>query len=381
MTKVRQRRRFGSASLSRRQLRDNAAGTSGTRPLESGRRTMARPTTPETLPPHARLIEMAFDYFRSKLLFTATRLDVAGLLAEGPTTSAELARALRLHERSTYRFMRALAGIGIVSETDEATFALTPLGEALRPDAPVPMRAPVLSIAGDLMSRSLDELLYSLETGEPSFDRIFGMGFFEYLASNPKEAKLFNESMVNLSSVEPPAVAAAYDFSLFGSIVDVGGSTGRMLVQILQRYDRTRGVLLDLPHVLEEAIPFVQRHGLQDRIDIVPGDFFVSIPAGHDAYILSHVIHDWPEEQALRILRNCREAIDRNGTLLIVETVLAPENAPHLGMLYDISMLVAFGGQERTQQEYAELLDRAGFRLERVVPTETAVSIVVAAPA
>jgi hypothetical protein len=206
------------------------------------------------------------------------------------------------------------------------------------------------------------------------------MPAFDYLAKHPDEASLFSQTMVGLHGPETPAVAAAYDFSRFKTIVDVGGATGNMLAAILSRYPNLRGVLYDLPHVVREAPALLKSQGVADRVTIESGSFFDKVPSGGDAYILSHVIHDWSEKQCLDILGHCRRAVGPQGRLLIVEMVLPPGDTPHPGKLLDITMLVMPGGEERTPDEYAALLAKAGFRLERVVPTASPVSVVDAVP-
>ena len=187
--------------------------------------------------------------------------------------------------------------------------------------------------------------------------------------------------MIGFHGAEPPAVAAAYDFSSMGTIVDVGGATGHLLTTILARFPQPRGVLFDLGHVVRDAPALIQARGLSDRVGIESGSFFEKVPPGGDAYLLSHIIHDWSEEQCLTILGNCRRAMSPGSRLLLIEMVLPPGDAPHPGKVLDLMMLVGPGGQERTEPEYGELLHKAHFRLERVVPTTTPVSIVEASPA
>jgi hypothetical protein len=182
--------------------------------------------------------------------------------------------------------------------------------------------------------------------------------------------------MVGFHGGEPPAVAAAYDFSKLETIVDVGGATGNMLAAILERYKEPRGVLFDMPHILTDAPALLKARGIDKRVAIEPGDFFTTVPAGGDVYILSHIIHDWSEEQCLTILGNCRKAMKPNGRVLIVEMVLPAGDTPHPGKLLDMVMLTMPGGRERTEAEYASLLVKAGFRLTRVVSTDSAVSVV-----
>jgi hypothetical protein len=337
-------------------------------------------STPATLPPHAQLIAMGTAYWASRLVFVAAQLDLAGRLAAGPRSAQDLAAELGLHAPALYRYMRSLAGMGILTEVQPQTFALTPLGEALKKDAPGSARAAILTLAGDLVMRSWDELSYSLKTGKTALQHVFGKSLFELLAERPDEASLFSETMVGFHGAEPPAVADAYDFSAFESIVDVGGATGNLLVHILRRHRRPRGVLFDLPYVVGEASALLAAHGMADRVAIESGSFFETVPQGHDAYTLSHVIHDWTEDDCLNILGRCRRAIAPKGRLLIIEMVLPEGDAPHPGKMLDMMMLMGPGGQERTGEEYRVLLKKADFRMTRVVPTASAVSIVEAVP-
>ncbi len=341
---------------------------------------MATDAEMQALPPHVQLIQTTVAFWGAKVLLAAAQLELADRLADGPRSAGNLAKEMSLHERSLYRLMRSLAGMGVLTEIESKTFALTTLGEALKADAPGSARATILTLSGPICSRSFDHIHYSLATGETGFSQAFGMGLFDYLTEHPDEASIFSETMVGIHGREPPAVAESYDFAQFGSIVDVGGATGNMLVNILGKHNGPRGVLFDLPHVVEDAPAFISNYGLNDRISIESGSFFDSVPSGHDAYILSHIIHDWDEDDCQTILENCRRAIDDNGKLLIVETVLPSGDTPHFGKLTDIVMLVAPGGEERTAEEYAELVSKAGFELTNVVPTESDVSVVEAVP-
>jgi hypothetical protein len=204
---------------------------------------------------------------------------------------------------------------------------------------------------------------------------------FEYLSQHPEEASYFSEAMIGFHGAEPPAVAAAYDFSGFKTVVDVGGATGNMLAAILSSHAGPRGILFDRPHVVGDAPVLLKARGVEARVTIAAGDFFGTVPAEGDAYLLSHIIHDWNEDQCLTILGHCRKAITPDGRLLIVEMVLPAGDTPHPGKILDMVMLVMPGGQERTEAEYASLLGKAGFRLNRVVPTASAVSVVEAVPA
>jgi hypothetical protein len=334
---------------------------------------------PET--PQAQLIQMAIAGWLPRLLHVAAQLNLADYLAEGPRTAEELAGPTGTHAPSLYRVMRTLASLGLFTEDAARRFSLTPLGEALKTGAPGSVRVAILMITSDMVTRSWDNLLYSVQTGKPGFEKAFGMPIFDWLANHPEEASLYSQTMVGFNRAEPPAVASAYDFSGLETIIDVGGATGNLLAAILGRHPGPRGILLDMPHVVRDASALIQSHGLADRIAIEAGSFFESVPSGGDAYLLSHIIHDWSEGQSMTILGHCRRAMKPGSRLLIVEMVLPAGDAPHPGKMLDIGMLVRTGGQERTEPEYRELLDKAGFRLARVVPTESAVSVVEAFPA
>jgi hypothetical protein len=336
-----------------------------------------------TLPPEVQIVEMVMAQFVSRMVYLTAMLKLPDHLADGPKTAEELAALTSTHAPALYRVMRTLASLGLFTEDqsheDKAhRFALKPLGEVLK--SGTPSHATALIMGGDLVARSLDHMLHSVQTGKTGFQNSFGVPLFDWLGSHPLEASLFNQTMVGFHGMEPPAIASAYDFSVFKTIADVGGSTGNLLTTILARHPAPRGILFDLPHVVRDAPDLIAQRGLTDRIQIESGSFFERVPAGADAYILSHVIHDWNQEQCLTILGHCRRAMSPAGRLLLAEMVLPPGDTPHPGKMLDMAMLTIPGGEERTEAEYAALLDKAGFRLTRVVPTASPVSIVEAAP-
>ena len=331
-------------------------------------------------PAHAQLIQMGMGFWVSRIVYAAAKLSLADRLAEKPKTAAEVAGQTNTDAASLYRLMRTLAGLGLLTEDTSHRFTLTPLGEALKTGAPGSARAAILALAGDLWYQGWQHIVYCLETGKTGMHKAFGVSQFEYFSQHPEVASYFNEAMIGWHGEEPPAVATAYDFSSFDTVVDVGGGTGNLLSAVLQRHPRARGVLAELPHVLGEAQAMIESRGLRDRCRVEPVDFFKSVPAGGDAYVLSHVIHDWTDDQCDSILRNCRTAMKPTGRVLIVETVMPSGDTPDPIKLLDIAMLVMPGGQERTEEEYSALLSRAGFRLGRIVPTRTSVSVVEGIP-
>ena len=283
---------------------------------------------------------------------------------------------MQVHAPSLHRLMRTLASLGILTEQTEQRFALTDLGEALKTGAPGLARSSLLISGSPWCQSGWDNMVYSVQTGKTGFEKARGISFFDYLAQHPDDASLFSETMVGFHSEEPPAVAAAYDFSDFKTVVDVGGATGNMLAAVLSSHSGLRGILFDRPHVVQDAPALLDEKGVSSRVTIEPGNFFESVPAGADAYILSHILHDWNEDQCLAILGHVRKAMNPAGRLLIVEMLIPPGDTPHPGKMLDMAMLVQFGGQERTSAEYGLFLGKAGFRLARVVATKSVASIV-----
>lgn len=335
------------------------------------------------VPPAMQLIQMASAYWVSRIVYTAAELGLADHLAQGPHSAAEIAGKAGLNAPALHRLMRSLAGLGIFDEGEDGRFGLTPLGEALKSGKAVAgsARAAVLTLGAPYFTSSMDQLRESVRTGGTAFEKINGMPVFDYLGKHPEYASLFSETMVGIHGGEPPAVAAAYDFSDLKTIVDVGGATGNMLAAILLRHKGPRGILADLAHVVKDAPAFLAAKGVSDRVSIAPHNFFESVPEGGDAYILSHVLHDWSEAQCLTILGNLHKAMSKDARLLVVEMVLPGRNEPHFGKILDMVMLALPGGEERTGEEYRALLAKAGFRLTRIVPTASPVSVVEAVKA
>jgi O-methyltransferase domain/Dimerisation domain len=338
-----------------------------------------KPAALQSLRPR-QLIQMGSEVV-SRTVYVAAKLGLADQLAAAPKSAAELAGPMQVHAQSLHRLMRTLASLGVLTEQSEQRFALTSLGEALKTGAPGSARSSLLVIGSAWQRSGWDNMVYSVQTGKPGFDKAQGVAFFDYLAHHPEDASLFSETMVGLHNQEPPAIAAAYDFSIFKTIVDVGGATGNMLAAVLAHHAGPRGVLFDRPHVVKDAPTLLSAKGVSDRVTIESGDFFQSVPTGADAYILSHIIHDWGEDQCLTILGHVRKAMNPAGRLLIVEMVLPPGDTAHPGKMLDMVMLVLTGGRERTESEYGSLLSKADLRLTRVVPTNSAASIVEAAVA
>jgi len=329
---------------------------------------------------HVELIQIAAAIWKARAVYAAAQLELADFIADGQYTVENLAVATGTHAASLYRLLRALASCGVLTEVEPASFALTRLGTALRKDAPGAARATILTLAGGWQWRAWDNFLYSLRTGQPAMLEAFGKGLFEYLAENSEDRGMFCQAMVGIHGSDGAAVVKAYDFSPLSTVVDLGGGTGMLLTTILQANEHLRGILVDLPETIPQARRLVEARGLSGRCDVVGGDFFKEVPVGGDAYILAHVVHDWTDEQALPILRNCRNAIAQNGRVLIIEAVLPPGNTPHSAKMMDLLMLTVTGGLERTGAEFSALLAAAKFKLTRIIPISDDQSVVEAVP-
>ena len=326
------------------------------------------------------MVRMVTGHWVTQAIFVAAKLGIADLLAEGPRAPADLGQAAGADARSLYRLLRALASEGVFAEDASGRFGLTPLAECLRTGVPGSVRAWVLVMGEPVGYDPCANLLHSVKTGETAFNRTFNTGFFDYLRQHQEMGQLFDESMTSFSIPEVGAIVAGYDFSGIGTLVDVAGGYGTLLTAILRANPAMKGVLADVPAVIEGARKGFTDANVADRCTAEPIDFFESVPAGGDAYLMKHIIHDWDDAQAVTILKNCHKAMGAGGKLLLAETVMQPGNDPEFAKWLDICMLIYPGGRERTEQEYRDLLRAAGFELTRVVPTASPLSIVEALP-
>jgi hypothetical protein len=331
---------------------------------------------PPSLPPSAQIFGLGMAAYVPHMLHVIVKQGIPDLLVDGPRTSADLAAATGLHERSLYRVLRSLAGLGFFAEESRGIFALTSLGSALTSTDGSGARELMLMV--DWWSKVIAELPRTVETGTSGMELAFGMSLWEFVEKNPLEGERFDRAVQGAHAGEKEAVAETYDFSTVDRVVDVAGGPGLLLAEVLRRHPHVSGVLFDLPAVIADSTG--ELDDVLDRCDTVAGDFFESVPAGADCYMLSHVIHDWDDDRCRAILRNCRQAMGPDGRLLLVEMVLPPGDDPHPGKMLDMVMLSLPGGMERSEQEYRELLDTAGFRLTHVIPTPTPASVIEAVP-
>ena len=330
----------------------------------------------QPMPPEAFLTQMAFGALMTQALYVIAKLEVADLLAARPQTVKELAAATKTNERALYRVLRSLASVGVFEETEPKVFSLTPIGEVLRKDAPNSIRNGAIFMGEEWHWRVWGNLLYSVKTGKPAWGHVHGAEVFDYFAANSEQAEIFNNAMTDMSVVTTPAVIEAYDFSGLQTVTDIAGGHGYMLAQILKANPNIKGILFDVPPVIAGAGRLLEEEGVSARVEKVSGDFFSSVPAGADAYIMKHIIHDWDDERATKILQNINASMSPEGKVLIVEVVVPEGNEPHYSKLLDLEMLASPGGLERTAEEYRELLAAAGLRLTRIIPTKSPFSII-----
>jgi hypothetical protein len=325
--------------------------------------------TTNDFPPRLVLQQLIQGFQVPQCIFVVAKLGIADLLKDGPRRSEDLAQATGTHAPSLYRVLRLLTAVDLFTEGEAHSFALTPLGVYLQTDVPGSLRTMALAYGEKPFWPVWGALLHSVQTGEPSFQHVFGRTIFDYYAQHPEEAKLFNDFMTELTTSVAPTVAGAYDFSASSTLVDVGGGHGQMLASILQSHPTLHGVLFDLPHVVAGAAPLLEEAGVADRCQVIGGDAFTAVPADYDAYLLSRVIHDWDDERAIAILTRCHQVMKPQGKVLLVERVIPTDRTPALHVLEsDVIMLVAPGGKERTEAEYRALLGAASFELTQLIP-------------
>jgi SAM-dependent methyltransferase len=327
----------------------------------------------------AALFQMTMGLVVSQSLYVAADLGIADHLANGSLTAQVLAGRSGSHPDALARLLRALVALGITKLEGEDLFALTPTGELLRSDVPGSIRATIRFLAGPWAWRAWENLPHSVRSAQPAFDQAWGMSNFDYWERHPDVSKIHDEAMEGLTEMESAPILATYDFSRFRKVVDVGGGNGSLLAALLRQHSALTGSLADLPHVVRLASSVLQRAGVANRCQVIECNFFESVPAGGDAYVLKSVIHNWDDARALMILRHCHRAIGASGTLLAMDRVLPEQpNAEALPRyLADLTMLaVTPGGRERTEAEFKKLLESAGFEFTRVIQTGGPLDIV-----
>ncbi|NNH74284.1 hydroxyneurosporene methyltransferase [Nocardia uniformis] len=333
------------------------------------------------IPGHIALLEMQMTGFLAQAINAAAQLGIADALADGPKKPAELARVLDVDEDGLRRLMRLLLSFDVFAERRDGSYALNGISRALSSDAPITLRDMLLFFGSDYHRNHWTHLADAVRTGSAVGPALEGATFFEYAATHREFGDLFDRAMSSIGTLSIDPLLAAYDFGRYRTLVDLGAGQGNLLTAILRRTQSTRGVIFDLPEVVAPLPAELARLGLADRCTVETGSFFESVPKGGDGYILKHIVHDWTDAEAERLLRTVHAAMDPSSTLLIIEMVLPEHHRPHASKFIDLEMLVNAGGRERSESDYRNLLARSGFTLHRTISTAAPDCILEAHPA
>ncbi len=333
-------------------------------------------------PPEAQLLQIATGFFASQAIYVAAKLKISDILADGPKSVADLAKDTETDEHSLYRCLRSIASIGVFEELADRTFANTAVSEALRSDHPHSARDMTIWMLEEPHWRVYGELLYSVQTGKTAWDKVYGEPVFASLFGSQKElGTIFNRAMTSFSQQTIPAILAAYDFADAGTIADIAGGYGHLLGAVLGKYPDAKGILFEVQPVLEGAPAMMDSHGVADRVEMIAGDFTEAVPVRADIYMLKHIMHDWYDDKNQAILGHIRSEMPDDARVLIIDAVVPPPGVPHFSKFLDLEMLMLPGGMERTEDEFRSLLESSGFKMMRVIPTHSPVSIVEAVKA
>jgi hypothetical protein len=331
--------------------------------------------TASQIPPPIQMLQLISGFWIARCIYVVAKLGLADLIKDESKTADDLAAATGTHGPSLFRVLRALASVGVITQDDHNRFGATALSDTLR-DEPGSIRAFAMTELGEEHYPAWGELLHSVRTGGIAFDQAFGENCWEFFAKHPENAKIFNDAMSGMTAQANQALHAAYDFAGIKKIMDVGGGHGALITSILEKNPGMTGILFDSPQVIEGAKGKIAGSAIADRCEPIGGDFFQSVPTGAEAIILKWIIHDWNDEQSVAILKNCHRALPENGKLILVEAVVPNTSEPHFSKFIDLNMLVMTGGRERTEAEFRKLYEDSGFKLTRVVPTESPFSVI-----
>ena len=335
--------------------------------------TQSQPAGPG---PDIALTQTILGGLNAQAVYVAAKLRVADSLVNGPKKIDQIAKEVGADESALYRILRALASFGVFTEENDRTFSLTPTAELLRSDVEGSLRDVAIFMGEDWHWNVFGQTLHSVKTGNAAWTRVHGTTVFPYLENNPEAGKIFDQAMSSFSTLACKAVISAYDFSSLNVLVDIAGGTGRLLTAILDATPELRGVLFDLPHVIARAKESEEMKKLASRCEVKSGDFFQAVPTGADGYILKHIIHDWYDAEAIKILTNIGKSMGTYGRVLLIESVVGEPNEPDFAKILDIEMLVSPGGKERTAAEYADLFRQSGLKLARIIPTRSPYSVI-----
>ncbi len=333
--------------------------------------------SPQTMPPEVEMMKIILGKWISKPVHAAVKLGIPDILAEGGKRTGDLAEITGTRPGELYRMMRALAGVGIFAETEDRVFTNTPLSECLMEGR---LKAASLMFHSSWHDKMWDNLLHTLQTGEPAFEKVHGENAFDWLGKHPDEAKIFHEANAFKAASTHGAIAGMYDFTGIDTLIDAGGGLGGLMFTILEANPDMKGIVAELPETVGLLEKIIGEKDFGNRMKAVECDFFKEISKGGDAYLFSNIMHDWPDEKCEIILKNCRAAMVPENKLLIVEAIVPPGNAFSIAKLLDLEVLLMGGGRERTEIEYENLLETSGFRLSRVTHAGPDVSVIEGIP-
>jgi ubiquinone/menaquinone biosynthesis C-methylase UbiE len=333
-------------------------------------------STAKETPPPLQMLQIISGFWVARCVYILAKLGIADLIKDEPQTAEQLAGVTGTHGPSLFRVLRALAAVGIISQDDQNRFGATALSDMLRSDVPGSLRAFAMTELGEEHYPAWGELLHSVQTGGIAFNKAFGEPVFDFFAAHPENAKIFNDAMSGLTAQANEALHAAYSFAGIKKIMDVGGGHGALIASILQKNPQMKGILFDSPQVIEGAGAKIAGSDISDRCELVGSNFFQSVPSGADTIIMKWIIHDWNDQQSVAILKNCHQALPDNGKLILVEAVVPETSEMHFSKFIDLNMLVMTGGRERTAEEFRRLYEDSGFKLARIVPTESPFSVI-----
>lgn len=342
--------------------------------------TQAQTTEQPGPPPQAIIMQMSMGAMVTQAIYVAAKLGIADILAVGDKHVDQISQEAGAHSPSLYRILRSLASLGVFTETRPRVFANTQLSDVLRVGIPGSMHDSMIFMGEPWHYNIWANMLHSAKTGGTAWKETYGEEVFDWFPKNPEASEIFNGCMSELSAGSAPAIVAAYDFSGIDTLADIAGGHGFLLSQILKANPDMKGILFDMEHVIAGAGDMLRANGVEERVKTVAGDFFVEVPAA-DAYIMKHIIHDWDDEQSIKILQTIHRAMKDGGKVLLAEMVIPEGNEPHPGKMLDLEMLTSPGGLERTEAEYSSLFERAGFKLNRIVPTMSPFSVIEAVKA
>lgn len=316
----------------------------------------------------SRVHELIWGFMTTQAIHAGCKLGVFDLLAKGKRTASDIALHTGSNPPSMQRLLRFLASIGIVVEDDGSQYSCTSLGEWLQPRHPQSLHGLALLFGAPFMWSSWGDFAETVRTGQPAFERVLGSPVFEHLSNVPEDAAVFNFGMTSSSAFDIPSIVATVDFSRFSTIVDVGGGHGALMKAILGRFPSCQGILCDLPSVITSAEQSGWDKSVRDRCSLAACDFFASVPTGGDAYVLRKILHDWNDEECIRILTNCRRSCNAGARLFVIEALVKPGNQPDPAKWIDLQMLTSLSGRERTEQEFMQLFAASGFELVGTSP-------------